>query len=257
MILNLFYHALSRKGRKPGANEDCLALPESGELLPFGGMITNEVNPLFVLCDGLGGHQAGEMASRFCCSIIKDKFNGFTSEPDKELLTDLISQVNRELYQLGNSRPEYFNMATTLAILVITSERAIIGNVGDSRIYLYTGQEFSQLSEDHSVVWNYYRRHLISKDDILNHPEKHLVTQAMGLAPQVEVFTHVIRLPEHFVFLLCSDGLSDYVRDSAIASLIANASGLLPLSEDLWNRAQTQGSYDDISVILISDYLKS
>ncbi|MBN1948221.1 MAG: serine/threonine-protein phosphatase [Candidatus Cloacimonetes bacterium] len=256
MILNLYYHALSRKGGKPGVNEDYLALPEAVEQTPAGGMISKEANPLFVLCDGLGGHQAGEIASRFCCSIMKDKFNKLASEPDTQSLKEIISQVNRELNQLGNSESEYYKMATTLAALVITPERAIICNVGDSRIYLFSSQELQQLSEDHSVVWNYYRQHLISKDDILKHPEKHLVTQAMGLSSQVEVFTREINLPEHFVFLLCSDGMSDYVRDSEIATLIENATCLLPLSENLWDRAQSQGSYDDISVILISDYLK-
>lgn len=243
---NIRYRALSRKGQKTSINQDCYSVPyHQKDVLQKG--------CLFAVADGLGGHAGGEIASSLCCeSLGKAFYQAEKFESVQEWLLDEIKRINLRIIQKSLSELDCYRMGTTLVSLVIKDDMAYINNIGDSRLYLFSQNQLTQITEDHSVVWNYYARKLISKNEMIDRSDKHLVTQALGLNYDPVINSYFFALPQEFTFLLCSDGLTDVLIDAKIENILREYLPDLDLcAEKLYQKAVDHFSYDDITLILI------
>ncbi len=252
MLDKINYYSISKHGKKSRHNEDYVAIPSS----------KFEINKLekygyfFVLCDGIGGAKAGEIASKTCA---KSLFNNYYQSPpidDFRLhILSTINSINDKIIGIANDFPQYQGMGTTLVSLLLKDDYAFLNNVGDSRAYIWNQQKFIQITDDQSPAWESYRQGQISKDEILDCKYKNLITEAIGINPEPEILSYQLHLPEKFIFLLCSDGLTDVCLDSELEEIISKTKSLKDGINDLYNLAVDHQSLDDISIILVSNYL--
>jgi len=250
----MWYSAAVRSdvGRKRRGNEDsfCVA-PELG---------------LFVVADGMGGHAAGEVASRLAVDTIKQWMARYLEGADVTMVGQPIASRSREanfllssirlangmIYDAAQSRYEYAGMGTTVVSVLALDDHVVLAHVGDSRIYRVRGEEIAQLSRDHSLVQQQVDRGIISREEAQESQYRHLITRALGLKDSVEV-----DLEEHPVlpgdtFLLCSDGLSDLVDDEEILAIVhQHADDLERACQALIDRANEKGGDDNVTVLLI------
>ena len=248
-MTKLSYTGLSIKGKKAKKNEDYLITPLSIENSKL-----TEKGHFFVLCDGIGGHNSGEIASKLCSEYFFRDY--FETEIDEEIsgwLKKEIKNLNKTLKQKSREKAKYNGMGTTLVNLLIKDDNAYINNVGDSRLYIYT-DHLRQITEDHSPVWKFFKMGIITKDEILKNRIKNVLSQGIGLGTEVEINSYKIPLPKKFIFLLCSDGLTDVTIDSEIENLFSKTTNLQQCVEDLYDLSQKNGSRDDVSLILVSNY---
>ncbi|MBN2460396.1 MAG: serine/threonine-protein phosphatase [Candidatus Cloacimonetes bacterium] len=245
------YLGLSHHGFKSPSNEDSYLLPNSNPDFDL-----QHKGLLFTLCDGMGGHNAGEVASHFCTEWLMNEYYLKSSDTsEKTDFNTIINTINKRLYYLACDNENYYRMGTTLVTLLLSPAKNLACNVGDSRLYLFNGEQMEQITEDHSVVWELYQNKVITKDEILLHPCKNLVTNAVGLEPTTVVNCYDIKLPEKYIFLLCSDGLTDVAIDSEIEQVLKEAASLENTAAMLYRLSQLNDSQDDVTLILVSNYL--
>ena len=244
--MKIKFASISKQGIKKHVNQDCFAVPLSEHN-------TQKKGFLFVVCDGVGGYKGGEIASKMCCKIF---MNDFYAKENINNISDWLEHeikiINNEIVaqgiKLGNA-----NMSTTLVSLILKENTAYLNNVGDSRIYIFTDDKLEQVTEDHSVVWKYYKQGLITKDEIIQSKKKHLITEALGLNTQPKINEYQIKLSEKFLFLLCTDGLTDVCKDSEIENVLKQNKNLESTIEELYNLSQKNGSRDDVTMVLIKN----
>ena len=244
--------AKSDVGRKRHGNEDsfCLA-PEIG---------------LFVVADGMGGHAAGEVASRLAVDTIQEWVTKYARGMDAfivgkpvagcsrgaNFLLSSIRLANRIIYEAAKDRLEYVGMGTTVVSVLAMNDHVALAHVGDSRIYRIRGGEIVQLSRDHSLVQQQVDHGILSAEEAQGSQYKHLITRALGLKESVEV-----DLAEHLVqvadfLLLCSDGLSDLLEDEEMSTIVQeHADDLEKACQALVDRANYRGGDDNITALLI------
>ncbi len=212
---------------------------------------TDKSEQVYLLCDGMGGHPAGDIASRLCIKYFLEEYSSMQS-----LLTTT-KNVNRRLREYASAYPDCHRMGTTLIGLFLKKDIAEIVSVGDSRIYLFTAKDFEQLTEDQSPVWELFAQGMIEKDDIITHPRKNIIKEAIGLHDEPAVNLYRVQYPsEHWIFLLCSDGLTDVTTDSEIHNVLKQAKSLKEGVEGLSRVAIQNKSRDDITITLVSNYLE-
>ncbi|MEA1986922.1 MAG: Stp1/IreP family PP2C-type Ser/Thr phosphatase [Candidatus Marinimicrobia bacterium] len=246
------FYVLSKKGKKSPKNEDNYATPDSIDKLKL-----DKNGFLYLVCDGMGGHNAGEVASEFCAKGMLDKYYNYSGSGDvQKILKNIIEDVNSELYNYSKKDEERFGMGTTLVNLLIKDKFAYINNVGDSRLYLFDfdKDKFQQITEDHSEVWKLYEQKIISKEDIITHPRKNIITQAMGIDEEIKINEYKIALPKKFLFLLCSDGLTDVMTDNSILKIIKKSKNLENCANSLYELSQKNNSRDDVTILLVSNF---
>jgi PPM family protein phosphatase len=215
--------------------------------------VANLDNGIFLVADGMGGHAAGEVASHIAASTIEEILSN--SEPDsnpEELLSLAMQNANMRVYEAQMNRPEYRGMGSTLTVLTFRDSRYYIAQVGDSRAYLLRSGDIVQLTRDHSVVWQLYEDHLITKDDLSRHPRKNLITRSIGTHPQVEADILNNEIADGDMFLLCSDGLTDVLSDQNIRDFLStNGKSPQEISEMLVEAANGGGGPDNITVVVV------
>lgn len=216
----------------------------------------------FVLADGMGGHQAGEVASKETVQRLSIRIEDFyetaltsppTSEEWAEKLGDLILRVNREVYQLSLQNEKYAGMGTTLACLLITGERLIYAHIGDSRIYRFRKKELTKLTLDHSL-----KQELLRKGDLGKTPSKHapknIITRAVGTHANVEPDIEISTLKSDDIYFLCSDGLTDELSLEEMRSILLEAKTIKEASDSLVAAAKQKGGSDNITVVMVKVY---
>ena len=186
---------------------------------------------LLVVCDGMGGANAGNVASRFAAQAfaasVKPALQDALDETTRqERLTRALHEANDTVFTLAGRQPEFRGMGTTLVAALVQGGRATILNVGDSRAYLFDGTRLHQLTDDHSYVEEMRRQGRITEADARTHPQKNLITRAVGVEPFVEGDLFEATLAPHEVLLLCSDGLTGMVEDDRIAQTLQSAQTL-------------------------------
>lgn len=209
---------------------------------------------LFVVADGMGGHKAGEVASslaiRYCCDYLSEE------NVQGEMLDELIDGVryaNEMVYEFSRSDDKCSNMGTTFVGCTIYDNRAYIAHVGDSRMYKITNDDIEQITMDHSYVAEMVRAGKLTPEEAENHPDRNIITRAVGTDPKVEVDGIVLDIKKDDILLLCSDGLSTMVSDREIFNIAKdNRLTLNDRIDALIDRANENGGRDNISVILIS-----
>ncbi len=218
---------------------------------------------LVVLADGMGGYNAGEVASGIAISVIATEVNqrlvcaSPTDRVDGEelgvaLLRENIQRANASIYHAAQSQPQYAGMGTTIVTGLFYDNRVVVGHVGDSRMYRLRGELLEAITRDHSLLQEQIDGGLISVEDARNSRNKNLVTRAVGIDPEVtsEIHVHAVRVGD--IYLLCSDGLNDMVNDEDIQSALYGMQGNLPLAaEQLVQMANDNGGRDNVSVILV------
>ena len=236
--LQYVYQARSDVGRVRSNNEDTLIeAPALG---------------LFGVCDGLGGHAAGEVASSIAAATLKESVKSESELPD-QILRSGIQEANQRILRDQSENPEHRGMGTTVTSLWLTPGEAglgWIGHVGDSRMYLQRQDELKQLTEDHSPVFRLYQQGVLSKDQIQHHPQKNLLDRSLGVFPHVTVDVFPVSVNSKDIFLICSDGLSDALSDEEIRSVVTTSS-ISDAVDQLTATANEKGGMDNISVVLI------
>jgi PPM family protein phosphatase len=216
--------------------------------------VANLQKKIFLVADGMGGHAAGEVASQMAASTVEEILSN--AEPDsnpEELLQKAVQNANTRVYEAQANQIEYRGMGSTLTLLLIRENQFYLAQVGDSRAYLLRNETLTQLTRDHSIVWQLYEDHLITKEDLSRHPRKNLITRSIGTHEQVEVDIQSDEIHENDIFLLCSDGLTDVLSDQEIQKLLSS-DGKYPqeICEVLVNEANAGGGPDNITVVVVS-----
>ena len=205
-------------------------------------------SPLFVVADGMGGAQAGEVASRMAVEAFQ---RGLPPEGSPEQrLADRAQDANRRIYEISRSEHERAGMGTTLTAVYLNDSELAIAHVGDSRAYLFRDEKLSRLTQDHSLVEELVRRGKLTEEQAAEHPQRSIITRALGVDPQVDVdtFTHSVRAGD--VVLLCSDGLTSMVSENKITAILDNEADLNRAAERLIEEANEAGGRDNIAVVL-------
>jgi protein phosphatase len=204
--------------------------------------------PLFAVADGMGGAQAGEVASRLAASALEgedsDGLQGL------ERIDALIQEANRRIYDRASTDPAASGMGTTMTVALVEEMTVAIGHVGDSRAYLVRGEQMEQLTDDHSLVNELLKSGRLSEAEPHVHPQRSVITRAVGTDPDVDVDGFTIEGEEGDVFLLCSDGLTDMVSDEEILELVhSHRDDLDKAVKALVTAANRGGGEDNITAV--------
>ena len=238
---------LSDTGRMRGGNEDCIAThPEFG---------------LAVLADGMGGHQAGEVASNMAVDIVMRHFEEREWKPaggkvvasEAQAVAQAIQKANTAVYDAAQNRLEYRGMGSTVVVAVFYGDHMCVGHVGDSRLYRLREGSLEQLTRDHSVVQELVTRGLFTAEEARQSVAKNLVTRALGVDANIEPDISEAAVVEGEIYLLCSDGLNDVVNDPEIVEVLTkHGENLKMAAKQLIDLANERGGPDNISVILVA-----
>jgi PPM family protein phosphatase len=205
-------------------------------------------DPLFVVADGMGGHVAGDIASATAIETIERQWDG-SADPDA--LTVMIKDANRSVYEKAEGDPELQGMGTTCTAILVDADRAHVAHVGDSRAYLLRDGEFTQVTEDHTVVGRMEREGKLTKEEAARHPHRNVITRALGIEVDVDVDTWELELTEGDRLLICSDGLNGMLDDSDIRQILMQEGDPNGAVQRLIDEANAAGGEDNITVILL------
>lgn len=223
---------LSDVGRQRDANEDNYVI----------------AMPLFVVADGMGGAQAGEVASATAAGVFEGSAD--SGEGPEQLLTELTREANRRIFDMAQADPSRRGMGTTLTAAMVWPEGVSIGHVGDSRAYRLRDGQLEQLTHDHSLVAELQRSGQLTAEAAENHPQRSIITRALGPESDVVVDVHTHTARDRDVYLLCSDGLTGMVSDAEMAGILRGAGKLADAAAALIKAANQGGGKDNITVVL-------
>ena len=222
-------------------------------------VVVDSETQLCVLADGMGGYNAGEIASGMATAFIKSEMSRWLSEAGrgakvKEIRRALeicVDNANRSIFNAADSNPQYSGMGTTLVVGVFHGPKLVLGHIGDSRCYRLRNGEFLQITKDHSLLQEQIDAGLITQEQAAGSSIKNLVTRALGVEDAVllEINEHEVEVGDCYV--MCSDGLSDMVDDAEIASILGGSSPLEQIADGLVASANQHGGRDNISVLLV------
>jgi protein phosphatase len=206
--------------------------------------------PLFAVADGMGGAQAGEVASQLAAAVLRGSGAG-ESDPEQRVVA-LIQEANRQIYERARSDAHASGMGTTITVAMLAQDAVAIGHVGDSRAYRIRGGELEQLTEDHSLVADLMRSGRLTPEEAETHPQRSVITRALGTDPDVDVDTLAVEAAPGDVFLLCSDGLTTMVGDDEILQALRDTESLEEAAKTLVKAANRRGGEDNITIVLFT-----
>lgn len=214
---------------------------------------------LCILADGMGGYNAGEIASGMAAAFIKSEMGRWLSQAGRHAngkevrraMEICVENANHSIFNAANSNPQYTGMGTTLVVGVFQDDRLMLGHIGDSRCYRLRGTEFQQITKDHSLLQEQIDAGLITPEQALTSLNKNLVTRALGVEDTVMLEVNEHRVEAGDVYVMCSDGLSDMVNDAVIAGIMSGISSLEQKAHQLIVAANEAGGRDNISVVLV------
>jgi PPM family protein phosphatase len=218
----------------------------------------DEPSGLGILADGMGGYNAGEIASGMATTFIKSELGRWLSQAGRHAnarevrraMEICVDNANRSIFNAANSNPQYSGMGTTLVLGVFQDERLMLGHIGDSRCYRLRGGELSQITKDHSLLQEQMDAGLITAEQAATSNNKNLVTRALGVEDAVLLEVNEQRVDPGDIYLMCSDGLSDMVDDEVIGRILASESPLEQKAVQLIDAANANGGRDNISVLI-------
>src|SRR3990172_1767853 len=243
---DLLITGLTDPGRVREQNEDNIAMaPEAG---------------LVVVADGMGGHQAGEVASRLAVETIQrhvvNTLAGAEAASDGNIevmvVRDAIQRANQAIYEHARENPDYAGMGSTVVVTLFYGDKLCVGHVGDSRLYRFRDTILEQVTEDHSVVQELVSRGLVTAEEARQSIGKNLVTRALGVDPDVEADISEYDVYDDDIYLLCSDGVNDVLADGDIEMMLTeHGRNLETTARHMVDIANERGGPDNISVILV------
>lgn len=216
--------------------------------------VPNTDKQFFIVADGMGGQKAGSVASKIAVEIMSNYIDEYyNKENDKEeLLKKAVSHTNEVVYKLASENEELRGMGTTVVAALLADEDIYIVSAGDSRCYLIRNDMISQLTIDNSYVEVLLQQGIITKEEASNHPDKNIITKAVGVEKDIDVETQRIKAENGDILLLCSDGLTNMVKNEEILEMILNEhANLDQCVSNLVNKAIQNGGKDNITVVLV------
>ena len=272
--MQLMAYGATDHGRRRAQNQDtvlCFTLPTP-----------NAAVGLYAVADGMGGQNAGEVASQISIETVRDDLwqyleqevgpllhdgaevvTGRLSEDDqaedrsspavplRDAVSMAIQRSNQRIREFGDANPESAGLGSTLTLAMVINDLALIGNVGDSRTYLVRNGQISRLTQDHSLVHSLVQQGVISDEEVYSHPQRNLVYQALGTRAEIAPDIFMQRLQEGDTLILCSDGLWEMVRDEQIRQIIEAQPDPTEAATTLVHMANTNGGVDNISVVVV------
>jgi protein phosphatase len=209
---------------------------------------------LYAVCDGMGGHKAGEVASQTAIDVLTECIMNHDYEDAVSVIQDSITEANKEVYSFANSDRSRNGMGTTLVAATIDENNMTVANVGDSRLYVISKDKIRQITVDHSVVEELLRSGAITEDSEIYHAQKHKITRAVGAEETVDIdFFHYTLSMDDYV-LLCSDGLTNEVKNEEILTVVSGEGSVEEKAKTLVNLANEHGGNDNITVLLIKPF---
>lgn len=226
-------------GLRRALNEDCASYLEETNF------------KIYVVADGMGGHNAGEVASKMAAERIVDyiKYN-FSKMDDKELITRAIEEVNREIFNFSMTNDKLNGMGTTVTACLITKNNIYVANVGDSSCMGIKNGMIKKITKDHSLVQELVDSGTISEVEAANHPKKNIITRALGTSLNVCVDVFEVMNREYEVLLLCSDGLTNELTKDEILEIVISKETYEDMANKLVDVAKEKGGRDNITVLL-------
>ena len=233
--------ALTDVGQRRKINQDCVY----ASVEPVGNLPN-----LFIVADGMGGHKAGDFASRFAVNAVRESIGASQETNPIKLIRDAIELANRGILRESDEHEEMRGMGTTIVVTTIIDRYAYTANVGDSRLYLL-GDTLNQITKDHSLVEEMVRLGEITEAEARNHPDKNIITRAVGATSNVDIDFFDYKVGPGGIILMCSDGLSNMVEDEEIRRILRRTISIKDKARVLVETANENGGKDNIAVILV------
>ena len=209
---------------------------------------------LFLVADGMGGHKAGDYASRCVIDTIVDYIGRTGDVEPVGILEVAVARANEMVRYKASSDEAYNGMGTTLVAATIEGNRMRVANVGDSRLYVVGSRKINQITRDHSYVEEMVRMGEIRRDQARSHPDKNIITRAVGAEENIAVDFFDVTLQPGDIVLMCSDGLTNMIEDEEIRMILQGKRDLVEKAESLVNAANNNGGKDNIAVVLIDPF---
>jgi protein phosphatase len=209
---------------------------------------------IFAVADGVGGAEAGEVASQTAVDVLSEAFRHRISDGDdvEDLMELAIQRANASIHQMANEHPKFSMMATTIVALHVNGLKATFGHVGDSRLYRLTSKgELRRETEDHSIVEEEVRAGRMTPEQAANHPSKNVISRALGAEPSVEVDMQTIEIEDGTSFLLCTDGITRHLPDSELRDLLVSGQPIEAVCEEMKRRCYERGAEDNLTAVIV------
>ena len=231
-------------GRKRDVNQDYVFVSDK----PIGNLPN-----LFIVADGMGGHRAGDFASRFVVESLKEDLVSSTEDGPEAMLRKAIQSANHKLREVARQDVRLEGMGTTLVAATVIEHTLYFANIGDSRLYLLN-DDIRQLSRDHSFVQEMVRLGGLNAEEAKHHPDKNIITRAIGAKEKVEIDFFEYRLKKGDIILMCTDGLSNMIEDEEMFRIVKSSRDIVEAVERLVERANDNGGSDNIGVVLAEPF---
>ncbi|MBP5427126.1 MAG: Stp1/IreP family PP2C-type Ser/Thr phosphatase [Clostridiales bacterium] len=235
-------------GLKRDINEDYYGVIES----------TKDMPSVFIIADGMGGHQAGEVASKLSVELtmsgIREGINKSMSKEEVEVkLKQILEKVNKDVYDVAREDEDKYGMGTTLTAAVVMNGCLVVAHVGDSRLYSFRDNKLKRITTDHSYVEELVQNGTITTEEALDHPKKNILTRVIGYFKVVEIDTYECVTDSKETFLMCTDGLTNMVSESRIKEILSKEDKLQSIANSLVKESNKNGGVDNTTVIVFGN----
>ena len=231
-------------GRKREVNQDYVFVSDQ----PVG-----NIPNLLIVADGMGGHNAGDYASKFVVQVLKKELEKSREDGPRAMLKKAIASANHQLIAESKTDAKLEGMGTTLVAATVIEHTLYFANVGDSRLYLLN-DEIRQLSKDHSLVQEMVRLGGLNAEEAKHHPDKNIITRAIGVKEDIEIDFFEYRLKKGDIILMCTDGLSNMVEDEELFHIVQGGRDIVESAQSLVETAKENGGTDNIGIVLVEPF---
>ncbi len=236
-------YSMTDIGRKRKLNQDTVYSCEH----PLGNL-----NNLFIVADGMGGHKAGDYASAYTVKAIEREVEVCDDKSPIKILREAITVANIEIYEKACSEADFAGMGTTCVAATIEDDTLYVANVGDSRLYVID-RDITQITKDHSLVAELVRKGSLDESQAKAHPDKNIITRAIGAASTIDIDFFEVDLSPGDIILMCTDGLTNMVEDDEILRIARTGVDVPEIAENLIKMANHNGGKDNIGVVIIEN----
>ncbi|MBO4889615.1 MAG: Stp1/IreP family PP2C-type Ser/Thr phosphatase [Lachnospiraceae bacterium] len=240
-------YSMTDIGRRRKLNQDTVYSCEH----PLGNL-----NNLFIVADGMGGHKAGDYASAYTVKAIEREVEVCEDKSPIKILREAITVANMEIYEKASTEADFAGMGTTVVAATISDDTLYVANVGDSRLYLID-KAITQVTKDHSLVAELVRKGSLDATQAKAHPDKNIITRAIGAASTVDIDFFEVELSPGDIILMCTDGLTNMVDDDEILRIVRTGVDVADIAENLVKMANHNGGKDNIGVVIIESSKES
>ncbi|MDO4167239.1 MAG: Stp1/IreP family PP2C-type Ser/Thr phosphatase [Eubacteriales bacterium] len=234
-------YAKTDVGSKRAMNQDYMYCSENS---------VGSFRNLYIVADGMGGHKAGDYASKLCVERMVQSIEQSEHKTPVSMFEEAVEAANEAVYTEAQENEAYEGMGTTLVACTMQEDTLYVANIGDSRLYLLRDDEILQITDDHSLVEEMVKQGNITESEARVHPQKNIITRAVGIDESVQADFFEVEIRQDDIIMLCSDGLSNMVEDEDIEYIVKHSKSLQDAGETLVARANENGGSDNITVVL-------